>query len=64
MADGPTEVRVREPEGNVVIVEFVCRDAYEAIEFAEILSAGIDEGGFSLDFEGGPLPKVTKGAPT
>lgn len=39
---------VRE-DGNKVIIEFSCRDAYEAIEFAEICSMGLREGELTLE---------------
>lgn len=41
--------RVRE-EGNRVIIEFTCRDNYDAIELAEIVAKGMAEGELTLEF--------------
>ncbi|HXE08417.1 MAG TPA: hypothetical protein VN612_10995 [Acidobacteriaceae bacterium] len=41
---------VRE-EGNAVILEFGCRDNYEAIELAEVLALAIGEGHLEMEFE-------------
>ena len=46
----PVEWTVRE-EGNKVIVEFVLRDNYEAIELCEIVAEGMREGYLELEFE-------------
>lgn len=40
---------VREPEGNVVLIEFICHDAYEAIELAEVCAAALTEGELTIE---------------
>jgi hypothetical protein len=40
---------VREVEGNTVIIEFTCHDAYEAIELAEVCAIGLKEGELTIE---------------
>jgi len=49
-ASGKLNWGVRE-EGNRVIIEFDCHDAYEAIELAEICAAGLSEGELTIEVE-------------
>jgi hypothetical protein len=46
----PMRWNVRE-DGNRVIVEFICRDNYEAIELGEIIALGMSEGEITFEFE-------------
>ena len=47
--DHPVRWSVRE-EGNRVILEWMLRDNYEAIELAEVIAEGIREGELTLEF--------------
>ena len=52
MSVAPTPFRwsVRE-DGNTVIVEFFCRDNYEAIELAEVIAEGMRTGSLEFEFD-------------
>ncbi len=56
-APGHLRWGVREPEGNVVIIEFECYDAYEAIEFAEVCAAGLSEGELTIEVHADKEPE-------
>lgn len=49
----PVKWSVRE-EGNKVILEWELRDAYEAIELAEVIAEGMREGYLELEFSPDP----------
>ena len=40
---------VRDVVDNMVVIEFECHDAYEAIEFAEVCAAGLKDGELTID---------------
>ena len=46
----PAQWSVRE-EGNKVIIEFTLRDNYEAIEFCEVVAAGMNQGRLEFEFD-------------
>ncbi len=34
---------------NMVVIEFECHDAYEAIEFADVCAAGLKDGKLTIE---------------
>lgn len=47
----PGKIRwgVRDVVDNMVVIEFECHDAYEAIEFADVCAAGLKDGKLTIE---------------